>query len=62
MYNVNSREATATFGYDYILRQCRLRGRIDSGGVGEALWAEGEGEKDQEKSSKQDAGQGAAHG
>ncbi|GAB4814969.1 hypothetical protein N2152v2_002015 [Parachlorella kessleri] len=32
MYNVNSREATATFGYDYILRQCRLRGRIDSDG------------------------------
>ncbi len=31
MYNTNTREATATFGYDYILRQCRLRGRIDSG-------------------------------
>jgi hypothetical protein len=32
MYNTNSRESTATFGYDYILRQCRLRGRIDTGG------------------------------
>lgn len=31
MYNINTRDATATFGYDYILRQCRLRGRIDSG-------------------------------
>lgn len=32
MYNINTRDATATFGYDYILRQCRLRGRIDSDG------------------------------
>lgn len=32
MWNLNSREATASFGYDYVLRQCRLRGRIDTGG------------------------------
>mmetsp|Transcript_108 Transcript_108/g.309 ORF Transcript_108/g.309 Transcript_108/m.309 type:complete len:318 (-) Transcript_108:79-1032(-) len=32
MWNWNSREATASMGYDYILRTCRLRGRIDSGG------------------------------
>lgn len=32
IWNVNSREATASFGYDYILRQCRLRGRIDTEG------------------------------
>lgn len=32
MYNSNSKEATASFGYDYMLRQCRLRGRIDTEG------------------------------
>lgn len=32
MWNLNSREANASFGYDYVLRQCRLRGRIDTGG------------------------------
>ena len=32
VWNLNSREATASFGYDYMLRQCRLRGRIDSDG------------------------------
>ncbi|PRW61086.1 mitochondrial import receptor subunit TOM40-1-like [Chlorella sorokiniana] len=32
MWNLNSREASASFGYDYILRQCRLRGRIDTDG------------------------------
>ena len=32
LYNTNSREATASVGYDYMLRQCRLRGRIDSNG------------------------------
>lgn len=32
MWNLNSREATASFGYDYVLRQCRLRGRIDTDG------------------------------
>ena len=32
MWNWKAREATASFGYDYMLRQCRLRGRIDSEG------------------------------
>jgi mitochondrial import receptor subunit TOM40 len=32
LWNWNSREANAAFGYDYILRQCRLRGRIDTDG------------------------------
>lgn len=32
MWNWNAREATASFGYDYILRQCRLRGRVDTEG------------------------------
>ncbi len=32
MYNWHSREATASAGYDYMLRNCRLRGRIDSNG------------------------------
>ncbi|KAF5737955.1 mitochondrial import receptor subunit TOM40-1-like [Tripterygium wilfordii] len=32
MYNLPSREATASAGYDYILRQSRLRGKIDSNG------------------------------
>ncbi|XP_027922200.1 mitochondrial import receptor subunit TOM40-1 [Vigna unguiculata] len=32
MCNYLSRDATASFGYDYILRQCRLRGKIDSNG------------------------------
>lgn len=32
MWNANSREANASFGYDYTLRQCRLRGRIDTEG------------------------------
>lgn len=31
-WNINSREATASVGYDYILRQCRIRGRLDSDG------------------------------
>lgn len=34
MWNLNSREANASFGYDYVLRQCRLRGRIDTGAPG----------------------------
>lgn len=34
VFNKNSREATASFGYDYILRQARLRGRIDTGEQG----------------------------
>ncbi|CAB4263639.1 unnamed protein product [Prunus armeniaca] len=33
MYNYMSRDVTASFGYDYILRQCRLRGKIDSNGT-----------------------------
>jgi hypothetical protein len=32
MWNWNAKEATASIGYDYILRQCRLRGRVDSEG------------------------------
>ncbi|XP_055829640.1 mitochondrial import receptor subunit TOM40-1-like isoform X1 [Solanum dulcamara] len=32
MYNYMSRDVTASVGYDYILRQCRLRGKIDSNG------------------------------
>lgn len=33
MCNYLSRDVTASFGYDYILRQCRLRGKVDSNGV-----------------------------
>ena len=33
LWNWNQREATASIGYDYTLRQCRLRGRIDSQGA-----------------------------
>jgi mitochondrial import receptor subunit TOM40 len=32
MWNWKVREPTASVGYDYLLRQCRLRGRIDSQG------------------------------
>ena len=32
IWNWNTRETTASFGYDYMLRQCRLRGRIDTDG------------------------------
>ncbi|KAI3837843.1 hypothetical protein MKW98_026510 [Papaver atlanticum] len=32
MYNYMSRDVTASFGYDCIFRQCRLRGKIDSNG------------------------------
>ncbi|KAK1316044.1 Mitochondrial import receptor subunit TOM40-1 [Acorus calamus] len=32
MYNHITRDVTASFGYDYLLRQCRLRGKIDSNG------------------------------
>ncbi|XP_010943655.1 mitochondrial import receptor subunit TOM40-1 isoform X1 [Elaeis guineensis] len=32
MYNLMTRDVTSSFGYDYILRQCRLRGKIDSAG------------------------------
>ncbi|KAJ4973359.1 hypothetical protein NE237_006533 [Protea cynaroides] len=40
MYNYMSRDATASFGYDYILRQCRLRGKIDSNGCTAAFLEE----------------------
>ncbi|EOA36488.1 hypothetical protein CARUB_v10011140mg [Capsella rubella] len=33
IYNFVSRDVTASVGYDYLLRQCRLRGKIDSKGV-----------------------------
>uniref|UniRef100_A0A0E0CZU8 Mitochondrial import receptor subunit TOM40-1 n=1 Tax=Oryza meridionalis TaxID=40149 RepID=A0A0E0CZU8_9ORYZ len=33
IYNHMSRDVTSSFGYDYMLRQCRLRGKIDSNGV-----------------------------
>ncbi|CAM6025603.1 hypothetical protein CY35_08G008700 [Sphagnum magellanicum] len=32
LYNWNTKEATTTVGYDYLLRQCRLRGRLDTNG------------------------------
>jgi mitochondrial import receptor subunit TOM40 len=32
LFNSNSREASASFGYDYQLRQSRLRGRLDTEG------------------------------
>ena len=32
MWNWNTREPSASFGYDYMLRQCRLRGKIDTDG------------------------------
>ncbi|XP_020267207.1 mitochondrial import receptor subunit TOM40-1-like [Asparagus officinalis] len=32
MYNHMTRDVTSSFGYDYILRQCRLRGKVDSNG------------------------------
>jgi mitochondrial import receptor subunit TOM40 len=32
LLNWNSREASANCGYDYTLRSCRLRGRVDSNG------------------------------
>ncbi|KAL3517922.1 hypothetical protein ACH5RR_020511 [Cinchona calisaya] len=40
MCNYMSRDVTASFGYDYILRQCRLRGKIDSNGCVGALLEE----------------------
>ncbi|RWW72709.1 hypothetical protein BHE74_00019479 [Ensete ventricosum] len=33
MYNHLTQDVTSSFGYDYILRQCRLRGKLDSNGV-----------------------------
>ncbi|KFK39326.1 hypothetical protein AALP_AA3G230100 [Arabis alpina] len=40
MYNFFSRDVTASVGYDYILRQSRVRGKIDSNGVTSALLEE----------------------
>ncbi|KAI7755316.1 hypothetical protein M8C21_030162 [Ambrosia artemisiifolia] len=37
MYNHISRDVIASFGYDYILRQCRVRGKIDSNGCTSAF-------------------------
>ena len=33
LWHWQSREATATVGFDCMLRQCRLRGKIDTNGV-----------------------------
>ncbi|XP_066323125.1 mitochondrial import receptor subunit TOM40-1-like [Miscanthus floridulus] len=33
MYNQMTKNVTARFGYDYMLRQCRLRGKLDTNGV-----------------------------
>ena len=40
LWNWNQRSATASVGYDYILRQCRIRGRIDNHGVVSAFLEE----------------------
>ncbi|XP_058008326.1 mitochondrial import receptor subunit TOM40-1 isoform X2 [Hevea brasiliensis] len=40
MYNYMSRDVTASVGYDYILRQARLRGKIDSNGCAAAFLEE----------------------
>ncbi|XVF44598.1 hypothetical protein PTKIN_Ptkin02bG0137200 [Pterospermum kingtungense] len=40
MYNYMTRDVTASVGYDYILRQCRLRGKIDSNGCSAAYLEE----------------------
>ncbi|CAH2036332.1 unnamed protein product [Thlaspi arvense] len=40
MYNIKSRDVVASVGYDYILRQCRLRGKIDSNSVTSAYLEE----------------------
>ncbi|KAK2966586.1 hypothetical protein RJ640_025271 [Escallonia rubra] len=40
MFNYMSRDVTASLGYDYILRQCRLRGKIDSNGCTAAFLEE----------------------
>uniref|UniRef100_A0A0D9UZL6 Mitochondrial import receptor subunit TOM40-1 n=1 Tax=Leersia perrieri TaxID=77586 RepID=A0A0D9UZL6_9ORYZ len=40
MYNPMAKDVTASFGYDYMLRQCRLRGKIDTNGVVSALLEE----------------------
>lgn len=40
LWNWQGREAAASFGYDYVLRQCRLRGRVDTDGRVGALLEE----------------------
>ncbi|GLT54313.1 hypothetical protein SLA2020_275200 [Shorea laevis] len=40
IYNYMSRDVTASVGYDYILRQCRLRGKMDSNGCTSAFLEE----------------------
>ena len=40
MWNWNARQAQASVGYDYILRQSRLRGRVDNNGVVSAFLEE----------------------
>ncbi|KAL3653213.1 hypothetical protein CASFOL_002894 [Castilleja foliolosa] len=40
MYNYMSRDVTASFGYDFILRQSRVRGKVDSNGVVSAFLEE----------------------
>lgn len=40
MYNHMSRDVTASVGYDYILRQSRLRGKLDTNGVVSSLLEE----------------------
>ncbi|KAK1664288.1 hypothetical protein QYE76_052447 [Lolium multiflorum] len=40
MYNHLSKDVTASVGYDYNLRQCRLRGKVDTNGVVTALLEE----------------------
>ncbi|KAF6151863.1 hypothetical protein GIB67_010437 [Kingdonia uniflora] len=40
MYNYMSRDVTTSVGYDYILRQSRLRGKIDSNGCTAAFLEE----------------------
>ncbi|KAL6850455.1 hypothetical protein ACP4OV_021082 [Aristida adscensionis] len=39
-YNQMTKDVSASFGYDYILRQCRLRGKLDNSGVVSALLEE----------------------
>ncbi|PWZ30385.1 Mitochondrial import receptor subunit TOM40-1, partial [Zea mays] len=40
MYNQMKKVVTASFGYDYMMRQCRLRGKLDTNGVIFALLEE----------------------
>ncbi|AQK89288.1 Mitochondrial import receptor subunit TOM40-1 [Zea mays] len=40
MYNQMTKDVTASFGYDYMLRQCRLRGKLDTNGVISSLLEE----------------------